>query len=90
MGLLEPHPVAKGSWQRMGIDFITNLPVSRSGHDCIVTFVDHMTKRAHWRAGRETIDAPAIVRVFIVNIVRPHGVPHQVVSDHDVCFAADD
>jgi hypothetical protein len=38
MGLLQPLPVAKGRWQRIGIDFITDLPVSGSGHDCIVTF----------------------------------------------------
>ena len=60
MGLLQPLPVAEGRWQRIGIDLITDLPVSGSGHDCIVTFVDHMTKRAHWRACRETIHAPGV------------------------------
>jgi len=48
MGLLHQLPIAKGHSQRMTIDFITDLPVSGIGHDCIVTFVDHMTKRAHW------------------------------------------
>jgi hypothetical protein len=43
MCLLQPLPVAEVRWQRIGIDFITNLPVSSSGHDCIVTFIDHMT-----------------------------------------------
>jgi hypothetical protein len=44
MSLLQPLPVAEVRWQRIGIDFITNLPVSSSGHDCIVTFIDHMTR----------------------------------------------
>jgi len=60
MGLLQPLPVAKGRWQRIGIELRTDLPVSGGGHHCIVTFVDHMTKRAHWRACRKTIDVAAL------------------------------
>jgi putative transposase len=89
MGLLQSLPAAEGRWQRIGIDFITDLPVSGSGHDCIVTFVDHMTNRAHWRACRKTIDAPAFARIFIDDIVRLHGVPQEVVSDRNVRFTAD-
>jgi len=48
MHLLQPLPIARGHWQRIGIDFITDLPISGNGHDCIVTFLHHMTKRAHW------------------------------------------
>ena len=89
MGLLQPLPVAEGRWQRIGIDYITVLPVSGSGHYCIVTFVDHMIKRAHWRACRKTIDAPAFACIFMDDIVRLHGVPQEVVSDRDVRFTAD-
>jgi hypothetical protein len=89
MGLFKPLPVATGCWQTIGIDYITDLPVSGSRHDCIVTFVDHMTKRAHWRACRKTIDALAFVRIFIKDIVCLHGVPQEVVSDHNLRFTAD-
>jgi len=51
MGLLQPLPIAKGRWQRFGIDFITDLVISGNGHDCIVMFVDIMTA--------EHIDEPA-------------------------------
>jgi hypothetical protein len=44
VGLLQPFPVAEGRWQRIGIDCITDLQVSRSGHDCIVMFLDHLTE----------------------------------------------
>jgi len=89
MGLLQPLPIAKAHWQRIAIDFITDLPISGNGHDCIVTFVNHMTKRAHWRACNKTIDAPAFGRIFIDDIILLHGVPQAVVSDHDVRFTAD-
>jgi len=89
MGVLHPLPVAKGPWQRIGIDLITDLPVSGSGHDCIVMFVNHLTKRAHRRASKKSIAAPAIVRIFIDDIVRLHGVPQEVVSHRDIRFTAD-
>jgi len=88
MGLLQPLPLAKGRWQRIDIDFITDLPISGNGHDRIVTFVDHMTNRAHWWACKKTVDAPAFVRIFIDNIGRLLGVPPEVVSDRDVRFTA--
>jgi len=89
IGLLQPLPIAKGRWQRIGIDFIPELPTSGNGHNCIVTFVDHMMKRAHWRACKETIDAAAFARLFIDDIVRLDGVPQVVVSDRDAGFTAD-
>jgi hypothetical protein len=48
MGLLQPLPIATGRWEKIGIYFVTDLPISENGHDWIVTLVDHMTNRAHW------------------------------------------
>jgi len=89
MRLLLPLPITKGHWQRIGIDFISDLPTSENGHNCIVTFVNHMTKKAHWRAGKITIDAPAFAQIFIPNIVRLDGGPREVVSDPNVLFTTD-
>jgi hypothetical protein len=48
MGLLQPLPIATGSWEKIGIYFVTDLPISENDHDWILTLVDHMTNRAHW------------------------------------------
>jgi hypothetical protein len=89
MGLLQSLPIAKGYWQRIGIDFITDLLISENSHHCIVMFVDHMTKGAHWRACKETIDAQAFGHIFTDNIVHLQGVPAEIASDRNVCFTAD-
>jgi len=89
MCLLQPLPIAKGRCQRIGINFITNLPTSGNGHDGIVMFVDHMTKRAHWCSCKKTIDASAFARILIDNIVCLYGVPQEVALDCDVYFPAD-
>ena len=88
-GLQQTLPIAKGHWQRMGINFITDLQVSGNGHNRIVTFVDCMTKRKHWRSSCGTINTPVFARIFIEDIVCLHAVPQEVVLDHDVCFRAD-
>jgi len=86
IGLLEPLPSTKGCWQRININLITDQPISGNGHDCILKFVDHMTRRAHWRTCRKTLDAPAVACKFIHFIIRVTGVPEVVVPDWDVCF----
>jgi len=68
---------------------MTDLAVSRSGHDCIVTFVDHMTKSAHWQPRKEIVNTLAFVHIIIDNIVGRHRVPQEVVSDSNVRFHAD-
>jgi len=89
MGLLQRLPVPRGHLQRIGIDFMTDLPMSEDGHNCIVTFVDYMTKRAHCHACRKTINASAFAQIFIDDIIRLHTLPQAVVSDRNVPFTAD-
>jgi hypothetical protein len=52
-------------------------------------FVDHMSKRAHWRTCRKTIDAPTFVRIYIDSIVCQLSMPLEVVLDCDVRLTAD-
>ena len=73
----------------MGIDFITKLPVSTRGNDTIVTFIDRLTKRAHWYAIREAITAEEFADLFVSEHVRLHGLPASIVSDRDARFTSD-
>jgi len=41
------------------------------------------------RAGKKSIDAPAVARIFMDDIVRQQRVPQEVVSDRDVWFRAE-
>ena len=89
IGLLQPRPIAKCQWERIGIEFITDLPTSGNGNHCIETFVNHMTKIAHWHARERTIDAMANALIYIDDIARLDGVPQEVVSDRDVHLATE-
>ncbi|GJZ50123.1 putative reverse transcriptase domain-containing protein [Tanacetum coccineum] len=52
-GLLLKPEIPEWKWDNITIDFITNLPRSKSGHDTIWVVVDRLTKSAYFLATRE-------------------------------------
>lgn len=85
-GSLMPTPPPAGRWHRIGMDFITDFPTAESGNDAVITFVDYLTKRVHWRPCKKNIDAEGVALMFIDTVIRLHGVPREIVSDRDVRF----
>ena len=47
-GLLQPMPIPEWKWDKLGMDFITGLPSTRSRYDSIWVVVDRLTKVAHY------------------------------------------
>ena len=70
------------------MDFIMQLPRSKSGNDAIAVFVDKLTKKVCFAATKTTITAPETAQVFFHEIVRHYGVPSAIVSDRDVRFTS--
>jgi hypothetical protein len=68
------------------MDFIVGLPLTAGRHDSIFVVVDTLMKSAHFIPMRTTYQAPDIVRVFISEIVRRHGVPQEIISNRGSMF----
>ena len=68
------------------MDFITALPVTRSGNTGIFTIVDRFSKMAHFLPLRDTATAPDVAKLFLDHIIKLHGVPNRIVSDRDSRF----
>ena len=47
-GLLQTLPIPEWKWDKLGMDFMTGLPRTRSGYDSIWVVVDCLTKVAHF------------------------------------------
>ena len=56
-GLLQPLPVPDKFWASVSMDLITGLPKTSAGLDCIVVFVDRLSKMTHFVGCKGTVDS---------------------------------
>jgi hypothetical protein len=70
------------------MDFIVQLPPSRSGFDAITVYVDRLTKMVHFRPCSTKDSAVKAAQNLLDSVVKLHGVPLQIISDRDTKFTS--
>ena len=70
------------------MDFVTPFPRTSQRHDAVWVIVDRLTKSTHFLAVRMTFSLERFYQLYILEIVRLHGVPVSIVSDRDSRFTA--
>ena len=86
-GLLHPLPIPEAVWDDITMDFITALPVSR-GMTTILVVVDRLSKYIHLGALPANFTAAKVAELFVEIVVKHHGFPKSIVSDHDPVFVS--
>ncbi|KAL5786007.1 hypothetical protein ACOSQ2_008399 [Xanthoceras sorbifolium] len=87
-GLLQPISIPEWKWDRITMDFVTGLPLTRSKQDSIWVIVDRLTKSAHFLPIRTDYSLDRLAELYIREIVRLHGVPTSIISDRDPRFTS--
>nr|AAV31274.1 putative polyprotein [Oryza sativa Japonica Group]AAV31378.1 putative polyprotein [Oryza sativa Japonica Group] len=87
-GLLQPLKIPEWKWEEIGMDFITGLPRTSSGHDSIWVIVDRLTKVAHFIPVKTTYSGSRLAELYMARIVCSHGVPKKIVSDRGSQFTS--
>ena len=87
-GMLQPLPISTKNWEHISMDFITQPPLTKAGHDMIVVFVDILSKMVHIIPTRTDAMAPETARIFFDSVFRLHGLPKVIISDHDAKFTS--
>jgi transposase InsO family protein len=87
-GLLQPLRIPEQPWTELSMDFITQLPRTKGGHDAIAVFVDRLTKMVRVAATKTEVSAEGAADLLVQNVVRHHGLPMSIVSDRDVRFTS--
>lgn len=70
------------------MDFIDELPHSRSGHTNIWVVVDRLTKSAHFIPIKYNRMGSLLSKLYIKEIMRLQGVPSSIMCDRDPLFTS--
>ena len=81
---LQALPLPKRPWEDLSMDFITGLPST-----AILTFVDRLTKYAHFVPTSTAITPAGTADLYIKNVYRLHGLSQTIVCDRDPRFTAE-
>ena len=75
------------AWRDLYMDFIEGLPKSE-GYSVILVMVDRFTKYAHFIPIKHLYTAATIAKAVFDNVIKLHGLPRTIVSDHDKSFTS--
>ena len=87
-GPVQPLGVPEYNWQEMTMDFITQLPMTRKGHDAIVVFVDRMSKMVDFAPCKSSVTAEQTAALYYDNVFRLHGLVSKIISDRGTQFTS--
>ena len=85
---MQPHSVPSRPFEHIAIDFVTFLPVTENGYDCILTVVDRFSKLVTLIPTTVAVSAADTARLIFDHIICKYGVPTKIISDRDTRFTS--
>jgi hypothetical protein len=82
VGLLQPLDIPAQVWSDISIVFVEGLP-KVNGKSVILTVVDRFSKYAHFLPLGHPYTASSVAHAFFNDMVRLHGFPVSIISNHD-------
>lgn len=82
-GLLQPLEVPGRRWECVTMDWITDLPPTKTGHDSIMVVVDKLSKYVVFIPCTKEIKAKGVVDLLTERVIAYFGHPLKLVSDRD-------
>ena len=84
---MQPIPIADYVWQRIAMDIVGPVPMSKRGYNNFLVIVEYVTRYASAVPLRETT-AQVVMRKFIKHVVNEEGIPAEIITDQGSNFQA--
>jgi hypothetical protein len=85
-GLYIPLPTPDRPWESISMDYMSGLPSTKRGNDCVFVVVDRFSKMAILVACKKSITVEATAKLFFERVWVHFGIPQTIVSDRDNRF----
>ena len=70
------------------MDFVSGFPLTQKKLDSVWVIVDKLTKSAHFLPVRLDYPMDRLADLYVNEIIRLHGIPLSIVSNHDPQFTS--
>ena len=87
-GLLQLIKILELKCDRITMDFVVGLPMTRRKHHSVWVMVDRLTKSSHFLPMRTDYSLEKLAELYIREIVRLHEIPISIISDRDPRFTS--
>ena len=85
-GLYTPLSTLDKPWESISMDYMSGLPTTKHGNDCVFVVVDRFSKMAILTACKKTITIEATAKLFFEWVWIHFGLPQTIVFDQDSRF----
>ena len=73
-------------WESISMDYMSGLPSTKHGNDCVFMVVDRFSKMAIMVACNKNITVEATVKLFFERVWVHFGIPQSIISNQDSRF----
>ena len=74
-GLYTSLPTPSRPWESISMDYMSGLPSTKNGNDCVFVVVDRFSKMAIMAACKKNITAEATTKLFFERVWVHFGIP---------------
>jgi hypothetical protein len=79
-----PTPIRP--WESISMDYMSGIPSTKHGNDCVFMVVDIFSKMAMMAACKNNITAEATAQLFFERVWVHFGIPQSIISDWESRF----
>ena len=85
-GLYSPLPTPSRPWESISMDYMSGLPSTKHGNDCVFVVVGSLSKMAIMVVCKKSITAKATAKIFFKRVWVHFRIPQSIVYDCDRRF----